>query len=277
MLDGKSAMQVAKEFGDSPRAVAKWVERFKKHGATGLEDAPKPGRPSTLTPSQEKRIRVILADAYKEFRRVSGGTLVTLIKAEFGTKLTRRQCERILRRILEPKMKYFAYGSNMLNERLRARVSSAGNPTLFTLPGWTLRFHKKSTDGSGKCNLVKSASKDAVIHGIIFDVAEIQIGALDEAEGLGKGYSREKWKLEIDGSLQEVSVYLAETGFVDDSLVPYDWYRDLVLAGAEQHALPEDYVTMLQSVPFVADKKLDRAPRLDALKALAAYARSKKK
>jgi hypothetical protein len=49
-------------------------------------------------------------------------------------------------------MQYFAYGSNMSLRRLRTRVPSAvklGNATLF---GHQLKFHKRSQDGSAKCD-----------------------------------------------------------------------------------------------------------------------------
>ena len=50
---------------------------------------------------------------------------------------------------------YFAYGSNLCFPRLRARVPGvrALGPAL--LRGHELRWHKRGTDGSGKCSIVK--------------------------------------------------------------------------------------------------------------------------
>lgn len=47
---------------------------------------------------------------------------------------------------------YFAYGSNMSSARLRARVPSCRPIGIAFLPGHELRFHKRSKDGSGKCD-----------------------------------------------------------------------------------------------------------------------------
>jgi hypothetical protein len=39
-----------------------------------------------------------------------------------------------------------------------------------------------------------------------------------------------------------VCTYIADASFIDDSLQPYSWYKDFVLAGAEEHGLPAEYV-----------------------------------
>lgn len=172
-------------------------------------------------------------------------------------------------------MKYFAYGSNMLNERLQARVSSASNPVNFTLEGYSLRFHKRSSDGSGKCNIVPATAKDAVVHGVIFDVAQIQIETLDDAEGVGHGYERENLTVKVGDAANDVALYVATPSHIDDTLQPYDWYLDLVLAGAEQHSLPKEYSAKLKTIRFTRDLNLNRKARMEAIRALEMYQRSK--
>ena len=49
---------------------------------------------------------------------------------------------------------YFAFGSNMLLERIKKRVPSARVLGNATLGGYALRFNKLSKDGSGKANIV---------------------------------------------------------------------------------------------------------------------------
>ena len=71
-------------------------------------------------------------------------------------------------------------------------------------------------------------------------------------------------------------VYVAENDAIDDALMPYRWYYNLVLSGAEQHALPRDDVAGLRAIPFTHDPKPDRKTRLEALDALRKYAESKK-
>ena len=79
---------------------------------------------------------------------------------------------------------YFAYGSNLCLPRLRARVPGvrALGPAL--LRGHELRWHKRGTDGSGKCSIVKVGG-DAIVHGALFAIPETEEAALDRAEGSG--------------------------------------------------------------------------------------------
>ncbi len=173
-------------------------------------------------------------------------------------------------------MKYFAYGSNMLTERLQDRVCSAKNPRPLALRGHRLRFHKKSSDCSGKCNIVKTACDGDVVHGVLFEVEDAQMSALDAFEGVGHGYRRDEITVSLDGTTMTASVYVAEKNAIDDALMPYCWYYDLVLAGAEQQRLPGDYVAGLRAIPFTQDPKPNRKTRFEALEALRKYEESKK-
>lgn len=172
-------------------------------------------------------------------------------------------------------MKYFAYGSNMLTERLQARVSSAKNPRSLTLPRYRLRFHKKSTDCSGKCNIIATACDCDVVHGVLFEIEDTQICKLDDAEGVGYGYRRDEITVSLCGTESKAFVYVAEKDAIDDALMPYRWYYDLVLSGAEQHTLPCNYVAGLRAIPFTQDPKPNRKARLEALAALQKYEESK--
>lgn len=165
-------------------------------------------------------------------------------------------------------MRYFAYGSNMFTERLEARVSTARNPRKCVLHGHRLRFHKRSVDGSGKCSIVRTESASDVVHGVVFEIEDRWIAALDREEGVGLNAQRVEIAISLDGCESTAAVYRAEPGSIDESLVPYRWYYDLVIAGALQHALPSDYVAALRAVPYRPDPKADRESRLHALKLL---------
>jgi transposase len=99
VLGGASAVAIAERFGDSPRAVSKWVERFETFGVAGLADARRSGRPSSLSPAQEKRLSAFIERTEAKSERMSGGILANYIAKHFRVTLTRRQCERILRRV----------------------------------------------------------------------------------------------------------------------------------------------------------------------------------
>ena len=149
---------------------------------------------------------------------------------------------------------YFAYGSNMSTARLRARMPSCNALGIATLPGHALRFHKRSADRSGKCNAVASGKEDSVI-GVLFSFDPAARTKLDAAEGVGSGYEHAMVTVINDkGRRRKVLTYLATPDYIDDSLKPYSWYKDFVLAGGREHGLPPEYVAeYIQSVEAIED------------------------
>ncbi len=151
----------------------------------------------------------------------------------------------------------FAYGSNMLSARLRERVPSARPAGTACLPGFSLRWHKVSVDGSGKCNVVEDATPGACVWGVVFASDFAQKDSLDKAEGLGNGYgSCEVSVLLRGGATLTAQAYVATR--TDAAYLPYDWYKALVVAGAREHALPSDYVAMLEAQPCTVDGNEER-------------------
>jgi len=154
---------------------------------------------------------------------------------------------------------YFAYGSNMLSKRLQAksRCPSASPIGAATLRGYALRWHKRSRkDGSGKCDIVRVEVPEAVVHGVLYEIDVSEKAALDREEGAGKGYAETAVVVLLDGVERRVTTYLATD--LDHSLRPYSWYRALVVAGAREHRLPEDYIALLEAVATQEDPNLTR-------------------
>jgi hypothetical protein len=85
---------------------------------------------------------------------------------------------------------YFAYGSNMLTPRLRHRAPSSVLLSTASLPQHRLRFHKRSKDGSGKCNAYPTADASDAVYGALFEIPQEEKRKLDRTEGLGSGLSR---------------------------------------------------------------------------------------
>lgn len=175
-------------------------------------------------------------------------------------------------RAMMSKFTYFAYGSNMLTERLRARCPSAQPLGVALAPGYRLHFSKRSRDGSGKATLIKVSDEGQhEVHGVLFEIANEELAGLDEFEGVGAGYDRSDEFVIIDAADgQELTAvtYLASADACDPRLVPYDWYHSLVIAGAEQHRLPGAYVDQLRLARSQPDPRPDRDTRLAALRLL---------
>jgi len=156
-------------------------------------------------------------------------------------------------------MLYFAYGSNLLSARLRARAPSARAVGVAALPRRELRFHKRSRDGSAKCDAVPTGRAGDAVHGAVFELDESDWPALDRAEGRGAGYERSALEIEWQGA--PVEAYLAQAGFIEPALLPYSWYVELVVAGARQHGLPAEYVARLERQASMPDPDREREAR----------------
>jgi gamma-glutamylcyclotransferase len=116
-------------------------------------------------------------------------------------------------------MKYFAYGSNMLTERLRTRVCGAVALSQVCVLGYRLRYHKRSDDGSGKCNIFETGSQKDRVHGAIFEIPAEQLKNLDKVEGYGKGYDHKYLPLP-DRPDETALAYVAAPKYIDDGLLP---------------------------------------------------------
>ncbi len=150
-------------------------------------------------------------------------------------------------------MLYAAYGSNLHTVRLADRVSSTRFLGTAFLPHWSLHFHKRSKDDSGKCNILPG---DNGVYLAIFEISAEDKLVLDKIEGLGDGYS------ELSLSIPDVgncASYTAEDTHIDDSLRPYDWYKELVLAGAKFHGFPDNYLNAIERVQALRDPDFQRS------------------
>lgn len=154
---------------------------------------------------------------------------------------------------------YFAYGSNMHVERLRARLSLIGPVEGARLPQYRLTFDKRGRDGSGKCNIVPTP--DGYVCGVLFRLPASALVDLDAIEG--RGYARVAVRpVGLDsGDGYRAWCYRASARARIAGLVPFDWYRALVVEGARNHRLPVDYVEALRCTPARDDPNRFRQRR----------------
>ena len=168
---------------------------------------------------------------------------------------------------------YFAYGSNMLLKRLQERCKSVRMHCLASAPGYELAFIKKSRDGSGKATILETKAEDARVHGVVFHLSADELAALDKFEGRGAGYDRrDDFRVEIGPNAEPmiVSTYIGTPDHLDRKLQAYDWYLNLVIAGAEENGLPEACRATLRTIPSIPDPDDKNPNRIKALALLAA-------
>lgn len=100
---GYSCTDVARLFGDGRRTVQYWVQRFEKRGFAGLQETPRPGRPTSLDSSVQRK----LGRDLRRFPRALGytqnlwdGKLLSHHLAEkYDIDLGVRQCQRLFKQM----------------------------------------------------------------------------------------------------------------------------------------------------------------------------------
>ena len=125
-------------------------------------------------------------------------------------------------------IRYAAYGSNLHPIRLTDRIPSTRLLGTSFVPGWSLKFHKRSKDGSGKCNILQPGDG---VHIAVYEMRKAEKQELDEIEGLGKGYEDASIVVPEFG---RCSTYLGSASHVCNDLAPFDWYKEMVLLGCRK-------------------------------------------
>ena len=117
-----------------------------------------------------------------------------------------------------------------------------------------MRFNKKSNvDASAKCGI---GIADVFVYVAIFEISVSERSDLDRIEGLGKGYEQESIHLQEFG---ECSTYIVDPAVIDETILPMDWYKEMVLLGCLSNRFPGDYVAYVESVGSIRDPDSSRA------------------
>lgn len=148
--------------------------------------------------------------------------------------------------IAKTRIMCFAYGSNMYTDRMRWRVPSATVVGPAKLPDKCMVCNKKSKDGSGKANLADSPG--GAVWGVLYEVDLAELDRLDRAEG---GYQRTSLQVWARQGSPVAEVHVSTELTADP--VPYEWYKELIVAGAHEHELPRDYLVYLEQLPSKPD------------------------
>ena len=135
---------------------------------------------------------------------------------------------------------YFAYGSNLSSARMQRRVPSAQSLGLARLNGYRLTTDKAGRDGTGKANLRVAA--ESVVWGVVWQLEHHEWPLLDACE---RGYAR--IDVALAGAAPAAQTYLSRQ-LTDDPVLALA-YRDIIVAGAREHALPLAWIEALERMP----------------------------
>ena len=99
---------------------------------------------------------------------------------------------------------YFAYGSNLSQQRLQRRVGPVATIGRALLADHRHAFSKPGLDGTGKGNVAPAVGW--FVHGAAYLVSDAQLDVLDVFEG---GYRRAGVSVRIEAALHEAVTFIA--------------------------------------------------------------------
>ena len=144
---------------------------------------------------------------------------------------------------------YFAYGSNLHQRQFARRCPGSQAVGRARLVGYRLAFTRYSTKRKGGVADVVP-EPESEVWGALYEVDDAGLAALDGFEGVPRSYRRET-RLVIDdsGAEREAAVYIANrTG----EFPPSHQYLSLIIEGAREHGLPEEYVRAIERLKLDA-------------------------
>jgi len=140
-------------------------------------------------------------------------------------------------------MLYFAYGSNMNSMRIQERTPSAVAIGAACLKHHHVICNKLGQDGTAKANIVPR--QNASTYGVLYEINAEEMKLLDVEE---TGYRRvEKTLLNHLDQKVRAQTYVAYR--LTHQPATTIWYKSLMLQGATEHGLPDDYIRALEQLP----------------------------
>lgn len=135
-------------------------------------------------------------------------------------------------------IRYFAYGSNLMTERMRERGAEFAAARPGVLRDHQLRFDKLGRDGTARANVGRVVG--GRVHGVVYDLRREGLEALKLFE---VGYDVAEVLVECprpDGGVEVLPArtFVARPDRRTDA-PPARGYVDLILRGIEQHGLPD--------------------------------------
>lgn len=147
---------------------------------------------------------------------------------------------------------YFAYGSNMQTATLRGRRGIGFHRALpARVAGWRLVFDKPPLIEIGEsfANIIPDAT--AHVLGVAYEVSAEDLEHIELTEGVRLGnYVRTSVPAQPLSPLAgPMTAFTLSSEHRDPNLQPSTRYMELIIGGAIEHGLPDEYVRWLRTVP----------------------------
>lgn len=143
---------------------------------------------------------------------------------------------------------YFAYGSNLLRERIILKNPSAKFVGIGCLSGYGLVFRGFSDRWNGAVASVEPINSEAV-YGVVWHLDDADIVSLDAQESVPIYYSPIEVHVSLthenSGKILQCRTYATN---IKENGLPSPYYLDIILRGAVQARLPVSYLERLKTI-----------------------------
>ena len=141
---------------------------------------------------------------------------------------------------------YFAYGSNLSKQRMLQRTGAIPVSQQAFLRDYRLAFNTQ-VGQEFYANIVPLIG--GMVHGVVYSCDEPAMTALDRYEGVAQGcYRRVGVEVETaDGERIHAEAYIAGERYVSEEGAPSTFYLGLIISGAREHDLPEQYIHWIEA------------------------------
>jgi gamma-glutamylcyclotransferase (GGCT)/AIG2-like uncharacterized protein YtfP len=136
---------------------------------------------------------------------------------------------------------YFAYGSNMLSKQMEQRCPGAKPVSTALLHGWRFLINSR-----GVATII--ADEAGSVRGVVWELTEEHLRALDGYEGVPDWYQRRMVGVELpERGETECVTYIDESEGGDKPGPPRAGYLEKIVEGATNFGLPPAYIAFLRS------------------------------
>ncbi|KAJ8273168.1 hypothetical protein GJAV_G00098390 [Gymnothorax javanicus] len=144
---------------------------------------------------------------------------------------------------------YFAYGSNLLKERLQLQNPSATFHSTGRLKDYNLNFGVWGESGRNDWHGGTATIEECIgneVWGVIWKINQQDQASLDKQEGVNIGMYRPLVaKVETDEGIITCRTYQMNNFTAS---LPSPQYKQVICLGAKQNGLPSDYIRKLEAL-----------------------------
>jgi len=144
-------------------------------------------------------------------------------------------------------MLYFSYGSFLDYETLKKHCPNARIVGKAILPNWEVQFNFLSRTYNGGVTGIEPAI-GRIVRGVVYDVPDEEIIKLDKVEGVPEGIYFRQTIIVVDERGNPVKAASYRTTNPKGPYKPTKKYLSLMIKGARDHGLDEEYVKELEKI-----------------------------